>query len=343
MQAVILAAGKSTRTYPLTLTKPKPLLKAANKTLLEHNLDNLNNIVNEVIIVIGYKKNLIKGYIGHKYQKVKIKYAEQKKQTGTWDALLKTQKHIKNEFVSFNADDIYSKQDFKNVLRNKYSILVKKVKNPENFGVVLQKNKILMDLIEKPKRFVSNLANTGLYKVDKQLFSCLDNVKKSKRGEYELTEAVKQLASQEKINCVFSKQWIPIGYPWDLLKADNILRSKKNNTGKNSKIIGNLKNSSVGSSCTILGSVKNSIIMDNSIITKDSIVEDSIIGENVNFDGKAISKKNAYSTVKNKKIKVDRLGAILADNVKAENVIIHPGCKIWPNKRIQGEIKNDVE
>ena len=60
MQAVILAAGKSTRTYPLTLTRPKPLLKVANKTLLEHNLDNLVGIVDEVIIVVGYKKKLNK-------------------------------------------------------------------------------------------------------------------------------------------------------------------------------------------------------------------------------------------------------------------------------------------
>ena len=66
MQAVILAAGKSTRTYPLTLTRPKPLLKIANKTLLEHNLGNLNNVVDEVIVVVGYKKHLIKKCIGNR-------------------------------------------------------------------------------------------------------------------------------------------------------------------------------------------------------------------------------------------------------------------------------------
>ena len=71
MQAVILAAGKSTRTYPLTLTKPKPLLKVANKTLLEHNLENLNNIVDEAIIIVGYRKNLIKKHIGNKYKNIR--------------------------------------------------------------------------------------------------------------------------------------------------------------------------------------------------------------------------------------------------------------------------------
>jgi NDP-sugar pyrophosphorylase family protein len=51
MKAILLAAGKSTRTYPLTITKPKPLLKVANKTLIEHNLEQLNGLVDEVVIL----------------------------------------------------------------------------------------------------------------------------------------------------------------------------------------------------------------------------------------------------------------------------------------------------
>ena len=60
MQAVILAAGKGIRTYPLTLTRPKPLLTTANKTILEHNLEQLQGLIKEVIIVIGYKGDMIK-------------------------------------------------------------------------------------------------------------------------------------------------------------------------------------------------------------------------------------------------------------------------------------------
>ena len=119
MQAIILAAGKSTRAYPLTLTRPKPLLKIANKTLLEHNLDNLNDIVDEVIIVIGYKKNLIKKHIGSKYKNLKVKYVVQKQQLGTGNALLMVEKHIKNNFISLYGDDVYSREDFENVIKNK--------------------------------------------------------------------------------------------------------------------------------------------------------------------------------------------------------------------------------
>jgi len=162
MQAVILAAGKSTRTYPLTIAKPKPLLKVANKTLLEHNLDSISGIADEALLVVGYKKNLIKGCIGNRYKNIKISYIEQKQQLGTGNALLAAEDNIKNEFILLHADDIYSREDFKNVLKHKYSILTAKVKNPEAFGVIIKKNGMLAELIEKPQKFISNLNNTGL-------------------------------------------------------------------------------------------------------------------------------------------------------------------------------------
>ena len=344
MQAVILAAGKSTRTYPLTITNPKPLLKVANKTLLEHNLDNLNNIVDEIIIVVGYKKDLIKKYIGKKYKNLKIKYVEQKQQLGTAHALLMTKPYIKDRFVLLMGDDIYSKEDIKKCIKHRYSILTAKIKYPQNFGVVIEKNSILIDFKEKPKKFVSDLISTAFYSLDKKVFDFINQIKKSERNEFELPDAIKLLSKEQNVNCVESREWFPIVYAWDLLKADKILRGGKNIIGKNPKIYGIVKNSSIGNNCLIRGNVENSIIMDKTIIDKDSIVKDSIIGENVYFKGRIISKNNFYSSVKNKKIKVGRLWAIIADNVKAKNVVINPGCKIWPNKSISNKtIRQDVK
>ena len=324
MQAVILAAGKSTRTYPLTLTRPKPLLKVANKTLLEHNLDNLVGIVDEVIIVVGYKKNLIKKHIGNKYKNLKIRYVEQKKQLGTGNALLMVEKYIKNDFISLHGDDIYSRADFKNIIKNQYSVLSKKIRNPKSFGVIVQRNNVFLKIIEKPKESISNLANTGLYKLDKKIFSIIKKLKKSKRGEYELTDAINELGKFQKILCAQSKQWFPIGNPFDLLNADKALRENKNIIGKNAKIYSNIKDSSIGNRCIIRGMVKNSIIMDGTIINKNSVVENSVIGENVYFSGKA-------------------LNAVVADNVKAKNVVVKR-CKIWPNRKISNEtIEHDVQ
>ena len=72
MKAIILAAGKGTRLRPLTETTPKPLLKIANKPILEYNLDALSGLITEALIVVGYKKEMIMEYFGTSYKKIKI-------------------------------------------------------------------------------------------------------------------------------------------------------------------------------------------------------------------------------------------------------------------------------
>ena len=59
MKAVIMAAGKSTRTNPLTMTRPKALLPVMNKPILQHNLENLDGLVDEAILIVGYRKEMI--------------------------------------------------------------------------------------------------------------------------------------------------------------------------------------------------------------------------------------------------------------------------------------------
>lgn len=342
MQAVILAAGKSTRTYPLTLTRPKPLLKVANKALLEYNLDALDGIASEVVIVVGYKKNLIKKYFGDKYKNIRIRYVEQKQQLGTAHAISVAEPYIEGRFILMMGDDIYQRHDVQECVKHTYSILVTEVENPGDFGVVKEQNGILVDILEKPKEFISNSISTALYVLDKKIFEKISKVGKGPRGEYEFPDSLVEFAKEQKVHCVKATQYLPVAYPWDLLKADKFFRKNKNSIGKNSKITGFVKNSSVGRDCIIEGNIKNSIIMDNVTIGKNSVVDDSIIGENVNFDGKVISKNNAVSVVNNKKIKINRLGAVIGDNVKAQNVVIYPGVKIWPNKKIKGEIRNDI-
>lgn len=324
MQAAILAAGKSTRTYPLTLTRPKPLLKAANKTLLERNIDNLNGIADEVIIIVGYKKEMIKRFFGNKYKKLKIKYVEQRQQLGTGHAVSLLEPHIKNNFILLMGDDIYSRKDIINCMKHRYSILTAKTKHPENFGVVIEKNGILADFSEKPKRFVSDTISAAMYYLDRKIFDCIKKTRKSKRNEIELPDAVKLLAREQNVHCVKARQWLPIGYPLDLLKADKVLRKHKKIIGKNSKIHGRVANSSVGDNCIVKGNVKNSIIMDNSIVDENSAIENSIIGENSYVNGKI-------------------LNAVIADNVKIKNSIIK-NCKIWPNKTILNKtIMQDIK
>jgi len=343
MQAVILAAGKSTRTYPLTLTRPKPLLKIANKAILDYNLEALGNLADEIIILVGYKQKMIKKFTSQRYPNLNIIYVEQKEQLGTGHALLVLKDYIKGRFILLLGDNIYSKADMKSISKHKYSILVKQVQNWGNFGVIVEKNGIVTDIIEKPEKFISDIINCGLFSFDEKIFRFLKKTKKSERGEYELTDALKMLAEEKTLKCVKSSLCPQISYSWDLLAADSELRKNKTLIGPNSKITGTIKNSTIGNNCVIAGDVTNSIIMDNTVIEKGSIVEDSIIGENVHFKGKIIAKNNVCSRVKDAKIKVGRLGAVIGDNVNAKNVIINAGCKIWPSKKIKNRtIESDI-
>ena len=77
MKAVIMAAGQSTRTFPLTLTRPKPLLPIMNRPLLAHSLDALDGVVDEVFLVVNYKKEQIEAAFGSNYGGMPIRYIEQ--------------------------------------------------------------------------------------------------------------------------------------------------------------------------------------------------------------------------------------------------------------------------
>ena len=322
IQAVIMAAGKSTRTWPLTLTIPKPLLKVMNKEIIKHNLDALQGLVGEVIIIVGFKKEMIIEEIGHKYGKLKIRYAEQKRQLGTGHALKYVEKLIKGKFIVIGGDDIFSRRDIRACLKHKYAVLGCKVGDPSRFGVFVVKGKEVKKIVEKPEKFVSDIANTGLYVFDKSVFEF--KLRKSQRGEYEIVDYINALVKKESIVCEKVKgHWLSVGYPWDLIEANSVLVSEIKNdikckVEKNVTIKGKLKagrgteilsgtyikgnvvigeNCSIGPNCYLRGNtsigngchigqaveIKNSVIMDNAKVPHLSYIGDSVIGENSNL------------------------------------------------------------
>jgi len=339
MKVVILAAGKSTRTHPLTINKPKPLLKVANQTLIEHNLEQLVDLVDEAIIIVGYKADMIKKHLGDRFKKLKLTYVVQKEQLGTGHALLQVEKLIKDDrFAVMMGDDLYFRGDMRRCLRYPLSVMVKRVENYSDFGVMIRKEGKILDLIEKPGKFISDLANTAFYVFNKNIFTCLRKLKKSDRGEYELTEGMKVLALKEDIFSVEAKVWIPVGYPWNLLEADQIIRDTDVSVGKNTTITGKVSYSTIGSNCVINGFVKNSIIGDNVKISKESVVEDSIIGDNVVLTGTMKTSEKTEIMVKKNIIRIENFGSVIGDNCKLTNVLIQPGTLIWP-----GISKKDAE
>lgn len=324
IQAIILAAGKSTRTHPLTLTKPKPMLKVANKTLLEHNLDQLKGLVDEAIIVVGYKKEMIEEYLGAEYNGIHLIYVHQKEQLGTGHAVMQTESKIRNKFILMPGDDLFSHEDIRRCSLHDYCVLATEVDTPERFGIFTVSHGNVIGIEEKPEKPKSNLANTALWVMDKRLISLMKEQPKSKRGEYEITDALNALLKEQKVVCEIVKDfWLPVGYPWDLIKANNVLvgRQKKKirgkleknvtvkgdivvgegtqilngvyiegniNIGKNCKIGPNCYlrgNTSIGDNCHIGASVeiKNCVIGNKTNVPHLNYVGDSVIGDNCNI------------------------------------------------------------
>ena len=349
MQAVILAAGKSTRTYPLTASRPKPLLKVCGKTLLEWNLDALAGTVDNVMVVVGYKKQMILDYydkaIKKKYKNLKIEFVEQKEQLGTGHAVLQVKGKVKGKFILMMGDDVYSKEDVMKCVKHKGCILARKVKDASKFGVlVLDENDKVKYMIEKPPIPVSNLANCALYVLNDSIFDKLEKLKKSERGEYEITDGLNKMFREGYFDYEEASDWQPIGYPWDIIGFMNSkLKKGENFIGENCTVKEEVSHSSIGDNCVVKGRVVNSVLFDNVVVEEGSVVEDSVLGYGVKFKGIAKGEDDVKSMVKDKWVWVDRLGTIVGDDVTASGVEIKAGVKIWPGKKVKGIVMGDVQ
>ena len=296
MQAVILVAGKSTRTYPLTITRPKPLLPVANKTIIEHILEQLKGLVDEVVLLVGYRKEMIKGFIGSEWQGIKISYCEQKEQLGTGHAVLQTVSFIKDRFIVLNGDDIYAHHDVEALMKYEYAALVRWEEDPSAYGVyeVDDQNRVL-NLVEKPKEFIGNLTNVGAYVFDKSIFDIIKKTPLSERGEIEITSSVLMLS---KIKTFYTHMlqgfWLSNGYPWELLDTQEFFLTRQKESHilgkveKNAQLNGSIsvgEGTQIKSGAYIEGPVvigKNCLIGPNCFIRKNTAIGDNCrIGQGV--------------------------------------------------------------
>ncbi len=245
MDAVVLAAGEGTRLRPLTCTKPKPMLPIGGKPILEWNLEALDCAgVKRVFMVVGYRKESIMDHFGKTFRGMKISYVEQTSQLGTGDAVNCAKDRVEGDFIVMNGDLFITRKFVQTLVRdhkkNKpdISMSVVEVTEPRAYGVVEVDGKNVRSLTEKPKRPKSNLANAGVYIFKQSIFDMLDNLKRSSRMEYELTDAIKNTIKTGKVMAFMCEgQWMDIGMAWNLLDANEILmRSIKLKKSKKCKI-----------------------------------------------------------------------------------------------------------
>ena len=244
-KGIILAGGLGTRMSPLTKAVNKQLLPIHDKPLIFYPLSilMLSNIKDILIIVNKgqldqYKKIIPNG----KNLGIKIRYEEQDKPRGLPDAFILGEKFINKKNVALILGDnfFYGQNLTKNLINNSKlkfgaKILLHKVINPESFGVakINSKNKVV-SIREKPKKFFSNYAITGLYFFDKNVSKYSKTLKPSKRNELEIVDLLNIYKKKNILSADFIGRggaWLDTGSINDFYKTSAFVQAIENQQG----------------------------------------------------------------------------------------------------------------
>ena len=218
--AVILLAGRSQRTWPLTADFPKPLLPLWGRPLTERVLDQLQGVVDTAILVVGYEKERILDHFGTSYRGIRLVPVEQESARGTADALRVAATVLEGQALVINGDDFYHRDDLARIAEHRTAILCKEASDPWNRATVtVTEDDWLVDVQEKPPGARPwELSSVGAYSLAREDLDHLGEVRESVRGELELPDLIRILARSPGVRAVRARRpWIPLTYPWDVI------------------------------------------------------------------------------------------------------------------------------
>ena len=381
-QAVILAAGKGERLYPLTTLQPKVMLPIGNKPILQYVVEALAaNGVPEIIIVVGYHREQIQDYFGSGDQfDIRIRYAVQEHQLGTGHALMCAKELIKGRFLVLPGDNILNPLAIQDLIKSTEDAILVKEAPAQDYGVVIISRGQVRRLIEKPHEQTSPWVNTGTYLLHQSIFDHLDE-------ELDLPAAIDHMIQQG--HRVASRQtkgvWWDAAYPWDLLQLNGLALGtledrevRARETGvvikgpvqvaestvlrAHSYIVGPVV---IGEGCEIGPSVSlfpytsigNNVVIDSFTQVRNCIVGNSVqigshslLSDTIIADGCTLGPRFTASSAK-KSMQTGRestsvqIGAIVADNVEiGASVALRPGVLVGHGASIRdmNEVREDV-
>jgi glucose-1-phosphate thymidylyltransferase len=244
-KGIILAGGKGSRMSPLTKSVNKQLLPIYDKPLIFYPLSILMLAkIKDILIIVNkgqleqYKKLIPNGNnLG-----IKISYKEQDKPRGLPDAFVLGEKFIKKDKVAMIlGDNFFYGQNLTNKLldcakiKSGAKIILHSVQNPELFGVAkIDKNNDILSISEKPKKFVSDYAITGLYFFDNKVVEYAKRLKPSKRGEVEIIDLLKMYKNKKELSADFIGRggaWLDTGSIEDYYKTSAFVQAVENRQG----------------------------------------------------------------------------------------------------------------
>ena len=372
MQAVILAAGQSSRFWPLN-QKHKSLIRIMGRPLIFYTIDGLKKSgIEDIIIVQGASKDIEKE-LGDK----KIKYITQSKPLGMGDALWQAKKLIKGPFVVLNAGRVDIDEILQKIPVSGKFLFGQKTKTPELFGMMRLRGNRVLEVIEKPKeKAPSDIKAVGVYLLEQGFFKYYPKVKKH---QYDFEDTLSLYMKENEVIVRMLKksegETPSLKYPWHLFSMVKYLFNdnlKKNEVrrGKNVKIFpGAVINGPcyIGDNC-IVGN--NAVVRDYADLEEGAMVGalaevarsifqknahchsgyfgDSILGENCRAGAGIITANVRLDRGNIKNTGLNSLGAIVGGNTHIginsslmPGVLIGSNCAIGPSSVIFDNVEDN--
>lgn len=308
MQALILAAGQSSRFYPLTNGKHKCMIKLLGKPILEHTIKKLRkeNIL-DIILVVDSKERILSYFGDGKKFGVNITYVIQKEPLGAGNAILLSKDFIKGDFLllypyHIDADKFIEDLVSAKKTENSASILIEEREETWKYGVAKISGNKLEELIEKPKKGEesSKFCSVGLY-IFPEIF--INTLSETPPEHYQLEKAITSFAKNKDIFVVKAiEPTITFKYPWDLLSFKNFLFeslktsiSEKTKIANSAEIIGDVvieEGVEVMEGARIKGPcyIGKNVFIGNNVILRNGVdvEENSVIGANMEVKNSVI-------------------------------------------------------
>ena len=292
MRALILAGGEGSRLRPLTHTNAKQLIPVAGAPILFHALEAIRDAgITDVGIVVGQTGDEIRAAVGDGAAwGLSVTYVPQDRPLGLAHAVLTARDFVAGEpFLMYLGDNVLLEglrrfvEEFERT-RPDAQIFLAKVPEPERFGVAVLEGDRVVRLVEKPTTYVSDLALVGVYLFDDSIVEAAGTLEPSRRGEYEITEAIQWLIDQGKTVRaeMVSGWWKDTGRPSDLLEANRVMLSVmadrvEGDVDEGSSLDGNVR---LARGAKVIRSELRGPVA----IGSGAVIEDSVVGPNVSVE-----------------------------------------------------------
>jgi len=374
---VVLAAGEGTRLRPMTHNRPKPMLPAGNRPILEHVLDALVGAgVSELVLVVGYKRDRVQDHVGPTYRDLPVEYVVQDKQLGSGHALLQARDAVSGPLLVVNGDRIIDEgmtTSVTSVFDGETTLGVIRKANPGHYASVDAEAGRVVTLLEDRDEPSFPFVNAGIYAFTDEVFDRLEATPRTD-GILPITDAVVAEIEDGTVHAAeVEGLWADATYPWDLLYLTRRLLEERRVNGTeqhpgvfvapSARIHATATLQApvvVGEDCEVgAGSVvgpnaalgrnvtvgANATVVDSMVDTDTrvgvaSTLVETVTGENVDLGAGTVVSGGPGDVILDDRVFRDRdLGAVFADRVRTGGrVAAEPGTLVGPGARLRAGV-----